>query len=60
MWGHTRSFTIKLRLLESQLESGNYAHFPILQQHHPTYSDQFVSVVQYLRTEFSSRFADIR
>ena len=60
MWGHIRSFTTKLRLWESQLESGNYAHFPILQQHHPFYSDQFVSVVQYLRTEFSSRLGDIR
>ena len=60
MWGHIRSFTTKLRLWESQLQSGNYAHFSTLQQHHPTCSDQFVSVIQQLRTEFLSRFDDIR
>ena len=60
MWGHIRSFTTKLRLWESQLETGNYAHFPILLQQHPTYSDQFVSEVQYLRIEFLFHFGGIR
>ena len=60
MWSYIRAFTTKLRLWEGQLESGNYAHFPILQENKPTSSTPFVSVIQHLRTEFLSRFGDIR
>ena len=60
MWSYIRAFTTKLRLWEGQLESGNYAHFPILQENKPTSSTPFVSVIQHLRTEFLSRFDDIR
>ena len=59
MWSYIRAFT-KLRLWEGQLESGNYAHFPTLQENKPTSSTPFVSVIQHLRTEFLSRFGDIR
>ena len=60
MWSYIRAFTTKLRLWEGQLESGNYAHFPTLQENKPTSSTPFVSVTQHLKTEFLSRFGDIR
>ena len=60
MWSYIRAFTTKLRLWEGQLESGNYAHFPTLQENKPTSSTPFVSVIQHLRTEFLFRFGDIR
>ena len=60
MWSYIRAFTTKLRLWEGQLESGNYAHFPTLQENKPTSSTPFVSVIQHLKTEFLSRFGDIR
>ena len=60
MWSYIRTFTTKLRLWEGQLESGNYAHFPTLQENKPTSSTTFVSVIQHLRTEFLFRFGDIR
>ena len=59
MWNYIRAFTRKLRLWEGQLESGNYAHFPTLQENKLTSSTPFVSVIQHLRTEFLSRFGDI-
>ena len=60
MWSYIRTFTTKLRLWEGQLERGNYAHFPTLQENKPTNSTPFVSVIQHLRTEFLFRFGDIR
>ena len=42
------------------MENRNYAHFPTLQESKPTSSTPFVSVIRYLRTEFLSRFDDIR
>ena len=42
------------------MESGDYAHFPTLQENKPTSNTSFVSVIQHLRTEFLSRFGDIR
>ena len=42
------------------MESGNYAHFPTLKEYKPTSNTPFVSVIQHLRTEFLSRFGDIR
>ena len=59
MWSYILSFTTKLRLWEGQLESGNYAHFPTLQENKPTSSTTFVSVIRNLRTEFLSPFGDI-
>ena len=59
MWSYIRAFTTKLRLWEGQLKSGNYAHFPKLQENKPTNSTLFVSVIRNLRTEFLSRFGDI-
>ena len=38
MWSYTRAFTTKLRLWEGQLESGNYAYFPTLQENNVQYS----------------------
>jgi len=60
MWSYIRAFTIKLRLWEGQLESRNYAHFPTLKEYKPMSNTPFVSVIQNLRTEFLSRFGDIR
>ena len=60
MWSYIRAFTTKVRLSEGQLESGNYAHFPTLQENKPTSSTPFVSVIQHLKTEFLSRCGDIR
>ena len=60
MWSYIRAFTTKLRIWEGQLESGNYAQFPTLQENKPTSSTTFVSAIQNLRTEFLSRFGDIR
>ena len=60
MWSYIRAFTTKLRLWEGQLESGDYAHFPTLQENKPTSNTPFVSVIQNLRTKFLSRFGDIR
>ena len=60
MWSCIRAFTTKLRLWEGQLENGNYAHFPTLQENKPTCSNSFVSVIRHVRTEFLSRFGNIR
>ena len=60
MYAHIRAFTMKLRLWEGQLEHGNNAHFLTLQENKPTSSTPFVSVIRNLRTEFLSRFGDIR
>ena len=59
MWSKIRAFTTKLRLCEGQLESGNYAHFPTLQENKPTSNTPFVSAIRNLKTEFLSRFGDI-
>ena len=53
------TFTTKLHLWESWLESGNYAHFATLQQNKLRSSTVFVSMIQDLRTEFSSCFGGI-
>ena len=60
MWKYIRAFTTKLRLWEGQLESGNYAHFRTLQENKAASSTPFVSVIRNLKTEFLSRFGDIR
>ena len=60
MWKYIRAFTTKLPLWEGQLESGNYAHFRTLQENKAASSTPFVSVIQNLKTEFLSRFGDIR
>ncbi|XP_055490979.1 general transcription factor II-I repeat domain-containing protein 2A-like [Leucoraja erinacea] len=60
MCGHIVAFETKLRLWECQLEKSCYAHFPKLQETQPTDTNTFVTVIRDLKTEFSSRFADIR
>ena len=61
MFGQITAFERKLPLCESQLQEGNYSHFPNLQNHkRDIISDIFVSSIQDLRREFSSRFADFR
>jgi hypothetical protein len=60
MWRHITAFEIKLRLWECQLEKSNYAHFPTLEETKPTNSNIFVNVIRDLRTDFFSRFADLR
>jgi hypothetical protein len=60
MWRYITAFETKLRLWECQLEKSNYAHFPTLEETKPTNSNIFVNVIRDLRTDFFSRFADIR
>ena len=61
MFGQITAFERKLQLWESQLQKGNYSHFPSLQNHkRDIIPDIFVSSIRDLRSEFSSRFADFR
>ncbi|XP_032881422.1 general transcription factor II-I repeat domain-containing protein 2A-like [Amblyraja radiata] len=60
MCGHIVVFETKLHLWECQLEKSCYAHFPKLKETQPTDTNTFVTVIRDLKTEFSSRFADIR
>ena len=61
MFGQITAFERKLRLWESQLQERNYSHFPNLQNHkRDIIPDIFVSSIQEMRREFSSRFADFR
>ena len=59
MWSYVRAFETKLRLWKNQLGNANYAHFATLQENKPMSTILFVSMIRYLRTEFSSRFSDI-
>ena len=45
MWSYICTFTTKLQIWEGQIESGNYAHFPTLQENKPMSSTPFVSVI---------------
>ena len=60
MWSYVRAFETTLRLCEIQLRNANYAHFATLQENKPMGISLFVSMIRHLRTEFSSRFSDIR
>ena len=60
MWSYVHAFETALRLCEIQLRNANYAHFAELQENKPMSTALFVSVIRHLRTEFSSRFSDIR
>ena len=62
MWRYILAFETKLQLWEYQLDKENYVHFPTLEESKPTIGSNtaFVIVIQNLRTEFSSRFSDIR
>lgn len=60
MWRHITAFETKLRLWECQLENSNYSHFPKLAEIKPANSSMFVNVIRDLRTDFSSRFDDLR
>ena len=60
MWKYVLAFETKLRLWECQLDKENYVHFPTLEESKPTRNTAFVTVIRNLRTEFSSRFSDIR
>lgn len=61
MWRYILAFETKLKLWECQLEKSNLFHFPTLEKTDCNESITiFVAEIQNLRTEFSSRFADIR
>ncbi|XP_076339545.1 general transcription factor II-I repeat domain-containing protein 2A-like [Tachypleus tridentatus] len=60
MCGYFIAFETKQQLWECQLEKSNNVHFPKLQETKPTDTNIFLTVIRNLRTEFSSRFADIR
>ena len=58
--GGILAFETKLRLWECQLDKENYVHFPTLEKSKCTSNTAFVTVIRNLRTEFASRFSDIR
>ena len=60
MWSYVRAFETTLQLCEIQLRNANYPLFATLQENKPMSITLFVSVIRHLRTEFSSRFSDIR
>ena len=61
MWRYILAFETKLQLWECQLDKENYVHFPTFEESKPTIGSNtaFVTVIQNLRIEFSSRFSDI-
>ena len=54
------AFVNKLRLWETQLINSNFAHFPNLDLCKPANSDKYVSVIVSTKTQFESRFADMK
>ena len=60
MWKYILAFETKLRLWECQLDKENYVYFPTLEESKLTSNTAFVTVIRNLKTEFSSRFSDIR
>lgn len=57
---HITAFQNKLRLWISQLERGNYIHFPKLAENSPRCGTSYVQVLRDLQEEFLSRFADVK
>ncbi|XP_014781932.1 general transcription factor II-I repeat domain-containing protein 2B [Octopus bimaculoides] len=58
MYNHIVAFEKKLQLWEHQLRNKIYAHFPSFQARKSQDSEVFVNIIQDLRNEFASRFAD--
>ena len=60
MYDCITAFVNKLRLWEIQLINFNFAHFPNLGFCKPANSDKYVSVVVSTKTQFESRFCDMK
>ena len=60
MWKYILAFDAKLRLCECQLDKEIYVLFPTLEESKLTSNTGLITVIRNLRTEFSSRFSDIR
>ena len=60
MWRHILAFETKLRLWGCQLQKENYVPLPAQTESKPATNTKFVIVIQNLRTEFSTRFSEIR
>ena len=60
MCDYITAFVNKLRLWETQLINSNFAHFPNLGLCKPANSDKYVSVIVSTKTQFESRFGDMK
>ena len=60
MYDCITAFVNKLRLWETQLTNSNFAHFPNLGLCKPANSDKYVSVIVSTKTQFESRFCDMK
>ena len=60
MYDCITAFVNKLRLWETQLINSNFAHFPNLGLCKPANSDKYVSVIVSTKTQFESRFCDMK
>ena len=60
MYNCITAFVNKLRLWETQLINSNFAHFPNLGLCKPANSDKYVSVIVSIKTQFESRFCDMK
>ena len=60
MCDYITAFVNKLRLWETQLINSNFAHFPNLGLCKPANSDKYVLVIVSTKTQFESRFGDMK
>ena len=60
MYDYATAFVNKLRLWETQLINSNLAHFPNLGLCKPVNSDKNVSAIVSTKTQFESRFGDMK
>ena len=60
MYDYITAFANKLRLWETQLINSNFARFPNLGLCKPANSDKYVSIIVSTKTQFESRFGDMK
>ena len=60
MYDYITAFANKLRLWETQLINSNFTYFPNLCLCKPANSDKYVSVIVSTKTQFESRFGDMK
>ncbi|XP_029656044.1 general transcription factor II-I repeat domain-containing protein 2-like [Octopus sinensis] len=60
MYAEITAFENKLKLWELQLQKGNMTHFVNFLSTNPTDVPEYANIVMELRSEFSSRFMDLR
>uniref|UniRef100_A0A9J7YT13 SPIN-DOC-like zinc-finger domain-containing protein n=1 Tax=Cyprinus carpio carpio TaxID=630221 RepID=A0A9J7YT13_CYPCA len=57
---NVKSFEAKLKLWQFQLEQGNIAHFPTLQEQKPAMTDEYAGECAKLLQAFEERFQDMK